>query len=99
MAMREVGGVAGAPWQRELKGRLDQIVVESELLEANPLADPARRPLLVYSDPNVAAGQAGDVACVYVIQGYSGQVDMWTGRGAFEPTLIERLDATFAAGG
>ena len=34
---------------------------------------------------------------IYVIQGYSGQVDMWLARSPFEPTLIERMDAMFAA--
>jgi S-formylglutathione hydrolase FrmB len=46
----------------------------------------------------VIAGDASDVASVYVIQGYSGQVDMWTGRSAFEPTVIERVDSMFASG-
>ena len=32
-----------------------------------------------------------------MIQGYTGQVDMWLSRAAFEPTMIERLDAMFAA--
>ncbi len=35
---------------------------------------------------------------MYVIQGYSGQVDQWLARTAFEPTIVERLDAMFAAG-
>jgi Putative esterase len=38
------------------------------------------------------------VPCVYVIQGYTGQVDMWLARSPLEPTMIERLDAMFAAG-
>jgi S-formylglutathione hydrolase FrmB len=96
--MCEVGGVAGAPWQRELAGRLDEFVVDSELLAGNPLGDPSQRPLLVYSAPGVAREQASDVASVYMLQGYSGQVDMWRARSAFEPTVIERLDAMFAAG-
>jgi S-formylglutathione hydrolase FrmB len=32
-----------------------------------------------------------------VIQGYTGQLDMWLARVPFEPTMIERLDAMFAA--
>jgi hypothetical protein len=36
---------------------------------------------------------------MYVIQGFTGQADMWLSRNAFEPNLIERLDAMFAAGG
>jgi hypothetical protein len=95
MSLNEVDGVAGPPWQRALQGTLDQLVVESELLAGNALGDPARRPLYVYRSPG-----AGDesVPSVYVIQGFTGQVDAWLARTAFEPTMVERLDAMFAAG-
>jgi S-formylglutathione hydrolase FrmB len=33
-----------------------------------------------------------------VIQGYTGQLDMWFTRNPFEPTVIERIDALFASG-
>jgi enterochelin esterase-like enzyme len=96
MALREVEGPAGAPWERQLAGALDALVVESELLAGNPLGDPARRPLYVYRPPG--SGHA-ELPSIYVIQGYTGQADMWLGRTAFEPTPIERLDALFADGG
>jgi S-formylglutathione hydrolase FrmB len=93
--MREVDGLPGAPWERPLAGRLDRLVVESELLAENPLGDPSRRPLYVYRSPGV--DESGDgVPAVFVIQGYSGQVDTWLGRQPFEPTMIERLDTMFA---
>ena len=98
MALREVEGPAGSPWERPLAGSLDRLVVQSELLQDNPLGDPAQRPLYVYSSPGVARGTARDVASVYMLQGYSGQVDSWLARKAFEPTFVERLDAMFAAG-
>jgi len=102
MSLREVEGLPGAPWDRPLAGALDRLVVDSELLAGNPLGDPARRPLYVYRPPGVEPGSSAPpgpgVPSVYVIQGYTGQVDMWLGRSAFEPTLIERLDAMFAAG-
>ena len=34
-----------------------------------------------------------------MIQGYTGQIDMWANRTIFEPTMFERLDAMFAEGG
>jgi hypothetical protein len=77
---------------------LDRITVHSELLEGNPLGDPARRPLYVYRSLGVVADGRKRFPSIYVIQGYSGQADMWLGRSAFEPTVIERLDAMFAAG-
>ncbi len=98
MPLRESDGPPGPPWDRSLAGELDRITVRSELLAGNPLGDPADRPLYVYRPPGVAAGQAGSLPAVYVIQGFTGQLDMWLGRSAFESTLVERLDAMFAAG-
>jgi hypothetical protein len=99
MGLRELQGSPGAPWERPLRGELDRLVVESELLAGNPLGDPPRRPLYVYRPPGVSRGRGGPaLPSVYVIQGYTGQLDMWLGRSAFEPTLVERLDAMFYAG-
>ena len=95
MTLREAQGSPGAPWERPLRGTLDRLVVESELLAGNPLGDPATRPLWVYSAPGV-----GDepVPTVYVIQGFLGQVDSWANRFPFELTMLERVDAMFAGG-
>jgi S-formylglutathione hydrolase FrmB len=98
MALREVEGPAGAPWERPMHGVLDRLVVESELLADNPLGDPARRPLYVYRPPGVELDHPRALPTVYVIQGYTGQLDMWLSRTPFEPTMLERLDAMFAAG-
>jgi hypothetical protein len=97
MTLRTVEAPLGPPWQQPLSGRFEQLVVESEALAGNPLGDPARRPLYVYSSPGVASGAATGVACVYVLQGFSGQLDGWLARKPFEPTIVERLDAIFAA--
>ncbi len=94
--MREIEGMPGPPWERELTGTFDRLVVESELLADNPLGDPAVRPLFVYSAPNATAG--GNYPSVYVIQGMTGQLDMWLGRTAFEPTMPERVDELFTSG-
>jgi hypothetical protein len=99
MTLRQAQEPLGPPWQRPFKGRFEQLVVESEVLAGNPLGDPARRPLYVYSSPGVAAGQATGVACVYILQGFSGQLDGWLARKSFEPTTVERIDATFAQKG
>jgi hypothetical protein len=98
MSLREVEGPAGAPWERPLHGTLDRLVVESELLADNPLDDPSRRPLYVYRPPGVELDHPRPLPSVYVIQGYSGQLDMWLNRSPFEPGMVERIDAMFAAG-
>jgi S-formylglutathione hydrolase FrmB len=72
-------------------------VVESEALAGNPLGDPARRPLYVYSSPRAASVGATGLPTIYLLQGFSGQLDGWLSRKSFEPTFIERLDAMFAA--
>jgi enterochelin esterase-like enzyme len=98
MSLREVEGPAGAPWERPMHGTLDRLVVESELLASNPLGDPVRRPLWVYRPPGVERDHPRPLPSIYVIQGYTGQLDMWLRRDAFEPTVIERFDALFASG-
>ena len=90
------GEALGAPWSRPLAGSFDRLVVESELLAGNPLGDPVRRPLWVIRPPVVEPGGEGDLSAVYVIQGYFGQLDNWTDRNAFEPTMVERMDALLA---
>jgi len=98
MALHEVEGPAGAPWERPIHGTVDRLVVESDLLAGNPLGDPARRPLYVYRPPGVEPDHPRRLPAVYVIMGYTGQLDMWLNRTPFEPTMIERLDAMFVAG-
>jgi Putative esterase len=98
VSLRERDGAAGAPWDRPFHGTLEKLVVESDLLAGNPLGDPAHRPLWVYLPPGVEPDHPKPLPSVYVIQGYTGQVDMWANRVAFEPTFLERLDHLFASG-
>jgi S-formylglutathione hydrolase FrmB len=81
------------PWDRTLRGRLDELTIPSAALRGNPLGDPHERPLWVYTPPG--AGDAR-LPAVYVIQGYTGQLDMWRNRTAFRPTVLESVDALFA---
>jgi S-formylglutathione hydrolase FrmB len=98
MSLVEVEGVAGAPWERPLAGSLQRLVVESQLLADNPLGDPVRRPLYVYLPPAVEPGSDRQLPAVYVIQGLTGQLDMWLSRSSLELNFVERLDAMFSAG-
>ena len=99
MSLSERDVTAGPPWDRPFHGQLDKLVVESELLAGNPLADPAHRPLWIYLPPGVERDHPKPLPSVYVIQGYTGQLDMWANRVPFEPTFLERLDHMFATGG
>ena len=95
MTLTEVDGPLGPPWRTELKGAFHRHIVDSEVLSDNPLGDPARRPLYVYEPPG---GNRG-LPSIYLIQGMTGQLDMWLNRNAFELTIVERIDGLFAEGG
>ena len=82
-----------APWSRPMRGRLDELTIVSDALRGNALGDPYERPLWVYVPPD-----AGDqpLPSLYVIQGYTGQVDMWRNRSAFRPNVVELVDDLFS---
>jgi S-formylglutathione hydrolase FrmB len=81
------------PWGRELRGRIDEHVLESDALRGNPLGDPASRPLWVYTPPG---SDDTELPALYLIQGHTGQLDMWRNRSAFRPNVPELVDALFA---
>jgi enterochelin esterase-like enzyme len=99
MTLRRGEGAPGGPFGPELKGRFERLVVESELLKDNPLGDPARRPLYVYLPPGASDSPDRRWPSIYLIQGMTGQVDMWLNRSAFEPTMVERVDSLFSTDG
>jgi hypothetical protein len=85
----------GRPWRRPLRGRLDELVVDSVALRDNPLGDPSTRPLLVYSPPEFD-NDGPPLPVVYLLQGFTGQVDMWHNRTAYRPNVIELIDELFS---
>jgi len=86
------------PWSAELAGRIDEQVITSELLRANPLGDPCERPVWVYLPPGYDDELARSYPSVYVIQGYTGHVAMWRNRSAYRQPFPETADAVFAGG-
>jgi S-formylglutathione hydrolase FrmB len=98
MTLSEIDGPAGLPWEQPLAGTLERLVVHSDLLEGNPLGDPANRPLYVYLPPGIEPESTRGLVSVYLLQGFMGQLDEWLARNPPAPTMIERLDAMFAAG-
>lgn len=87
------------PWGRIFAGRLDQHVIDSEALTNNPLGDPHRRPIWVYTPPGYDEEPERRYPSVYLIQGMTGQIDMWHNRSAFAPTVVEAIDEWFARPG
>jgi hypothetical protein len=70
---------------------LEEHVFTSDALRGNPLGDPHERPLLVWTPPGYTDSERR-YPSVYVLQGFTGQVDMWRNRQAFRPTFPELLD-------
>jgi hypothetical protein len=86
------------PWTTEPAGRFDELTITSELLRGNPLGDPHERPLWVYTPPGY--DESDDrFPSVYMIQGLTGQLDMWRNRAPFRPSFPESADELFASGG
>jgi Putative esterase len=85
------------PWASALRGRIDEHELESEALRGNPLGDPATRPLWVYVPPQYDDSDRR-YPSVYVIQGLTGQLDMWRNRAPFRRNFPELVDGLFASG-
>ena len=77
------------PWSHHFAGRLDEHVFRSEVLKDNPLRDPHDRPLWVYVPPGYDDDANQRYPSVYVIQGMTGQLDMWRNRSAFRKNFPE----------
>lgn len=86
------------PPDRDLAGRLDVHRIDSTALQGNPLGDPASRPLWVYVPPGYDDDPDRRYPSVYVIQGFTGQVQMWWNRSPFRTPYPEAVDDLFASG-
>jgi S-formylglutathione hydrolase FrmB len=79
-------------------GRFDEHVFDSQVLRVNPLGDPHERPLWVYVPPGYDGEPDRRYPSIYVIQGLTGQLDMWHNRSPFRRNFPELADDLFAAG-
>ena len=84
------------PWSQSFGGRFEEHELASEALRGNPLGDPHVRPLQVYVPPAYEAEPERRLPTLYLIQGHTGQLDMWRNRSAFRPTVPELVDRLFA---
>ncbi len=92
--------MAGSPpWSYTPAGRFEEHRFQSQVLKDNPLHDPAERPLWIYTPPGYDTESTRRYPSIYVIQGLTGQVDMWRNRAPFRRNFPELADAQFAAGG
>ena len=88
----------GPPWAHPMAGRVEQRVIASQALTGNPLGDPHRRPLLVQLPPAYDSEPERRFVTIYVLQGFTNQVDTWLNRKPWQRNPVEELDARFASG-
>jgi pimeloyl-ACP methyl ester carboxylesterase len=69
---------------------LNELTIESDALRDNPLGDPYVRPLWVWTPDG--ADEGGSLPAIYVLQGFTGQLEMWRTRVPFRRTFPELLD-------
>ena len=84
------------PWSYELAGRFEEHAFESEVLKDNALGDPHVRPLWVYLPPGYDEDEERRYPSIYLIQGLTGQLDMWRNRTPFRRNFPELADELFA---
>jgi hypothetical protein len=92
----EVAPPPGPPWAWPMRGQLVEMVLHSRVLQDNHLGDPADRPLWVYLPPGYPREEQRRLPVIYMLQGFSGQLDMWRARSGFRRTPIELFDELFS---
>ncbi|MFZ0168531.1 MAG: alpha/beta hydrolase-fold protein [Candidatus Dormiibacterota bacterium] len=92
----EIAPAPGGPWAWPMRGQLFEMVLHSRLLQDNHLGDPADRPLWIYLPPGYAREDERRLPVIYLLQGMSGQLDMWRARSGFRRTPIELFDELFS---
>jgi hypothetical protein len=71
---------------------VDELTIESDALRGNPLGDPHARRVWVWTPPGYDRNGDRTYPSIYVLQGYTGELEMWRNRLAFRPTFPEMLD-------
>ncbi|HTI13086.1 MAG TPA: alpha/beta hydrolase-fold protein [Dictyobacter sp.] len=84
------------PWSYPLSGHFEEHIFESNVLKNNPLHDPHQRPLWIYLPPEYDARTEQRYPTIYMIQGMTGQLDMWRNRTPFRKNFPELVDELFA---
>jgi len=86
------------PWTVDLAGSIEEHEFESRALKGNALGDPHVRPLWIYLPPGYTEEPDRRYPSVYMIQGLTGQLDMWRNRSPFRKNFPELADELFAGG-
>jgi S-formylglutathione hydrolase FrmB len=98
MGTRGATGGGRPPWSVEIAGGFDEHWITSDALVGNRLGDPHVRPLWVYVPPAYDPEGERRYPVLYIIQGLTGQLDMWRNRTPFRRNFPELADELFASG-
>ena len=79
------------------RGHLDIRTLHCAALTGNPRGDPVDRPCAVYLPEGYVAG-ARRYPVVVLLHAFMGSVPGWFNAAPFTPSILDRLDALFAAG-
>ena len=90
------GSDLGPPWAWPRAGELREMSISSRLLRSNALGDPAERPLWIYLPPAYRQSSTERFPVIYILQGMTGQLDMWKNRSPFRKTPLELYDDLFS---
>ncbi len=90
---------ARPPWSTSFSGGFEETWFDSQVLRSNRLGDPHVRPLWVYLPPGYGAEPERRYPSIYLLQGLTGQIDMWRNRSPFRKNVPEMFDELFASGG
>ena len=77
----------------DFEGRVERLVVDSEVLAGNPLGDPSRRELPVYVPP-----AEGDLPVVFVLAGFTGRGQSYLETHPWRRGVVWHYDRAVAAG-
>ena len=81
-----------------IHGVLTLDAIDSPALAGNPLGDPSRRLLGVYTPAGYDAGGSKRYPVLYLFHGYSGDLAASIGSRPWEPNVVQRIDRLIAAG-
>ncbi len=81
----------------EQRGTVHTIDLDSQVLRDNPLGDPARRDLYVYTPPGYRA-DGPPLPAIVVLPGYTGMGEKLLARGFTDVSIATRSDALIAEG-
>lgn len=81
-----------------IRGTLTLDSLESPALANNPLGDPSRRLVGVYTPPQYDAGGSSRVPVLYLLHGYTGDLAATVSSRPWEPNVVQRIDRLIAGG-